>query len=88
MPLDTLTDLVREFALEIDPRLELIGVTNSEGGEGYAELMMRLKGCAVDPCRVTIGVDRTLDRTAMERSLDKPLRDYLARASSTTQRPS
>ena len=81
VPLETLTDLVREIALEIDPRLELLGVTNSEGGEGYAELMIRMKDCANDPCRITIGVDRTLDRTALEQSLDKPLRDYLARSS-------
>ena len=80
VPLDTLGELVREIAADIDPRLDLVGVTNSEGGGGYAELTIRMKDCDCDPCRVTIGVDRTLDRTALERSLDKPLRDYLARA--------
>lgn len=79
VPLDTLTGLVREIALEIDPRLDLLAV-RGDGGEGYVELLIQMTACDHEPCRVTIGVDRTLDRTALERSLDKPLRDYLARA--------
>ena len=80
VPLDMLTALVREIAAEIDPRLDVVGVTDAGGGEGYVEMLVRMTECDREPCRVTIGVDRTLDRTALEQSLDKPLRAYLAKA--------
>jgi hypothetical protein len=81
VPLSTLADLVRTVALDVDPRLEVVGVTNTEGGEAYAEVVIRLMDCDGEPCRLTVGIDRLLDRGALALSLGEQLREYLVRAS-------
>ena len=51
--------IATEVAIRERPDL-LVAVTRSEGESAYAELIVTLLGCAVEPCRILIGVDRDM----------------------------
>jgi hypothetical protein len=51
------TQIAAQAAREQSPNLEVVGVTL--GGEGtYAEVIIDIAGCRVEPCRFSVGVFR------------------------------
>lgn len=59
------------------PRLELVGVTPSEGGSRYTEVIVRIRGCHAEPCHVIIGVDRDASEAAFRQELDRRVRQHV-----------
>ena len=58
MPL-TLPDIRRiaaEVAKEQNPPLDVVAATPSEGESTYVEVLLTVRGCRNEPCRVIVGV--------------------------------
>lgn len=76
MPL-TLMD-VRRIAIDVarqrDPALEVLAATPAEEGSAYAEVIITVKGCHREPCRLLIGVNRG----ATEREVRERFEEHLA----------
>lgn len=57
--------------------LEVLGVTTSEGGSRYTEVIMRIRGCHAEPCQVVIGVDRDVSESTFREEVVKRVRQHL-----------
>ena len=77
LSLKKLAELARAIAGEIDPGLEVIGVTGGKSGSAYVEILLRLHGCDFEPCRISLGADRTQTRQELEQALRESMRAYL-----------
>jgi hypothetical protein len=78
----SLTDVQRiatDVAKAQDPPLEVIGVTSAEGATAYAEVLLTVRGCQVEPCRVLVGVSRNTSEPDCRRSVNERLRQHIAR---------
>ena len=78
MPL-TLAD-VQRIATEVAARESQdlsVAVTRSEGESAYAELIVTLMGCAAEPCRILIGVDRDMTDSQFRVAVRDALRQHL-----------
>jgi len=62
---------------------EFVGVMASEGGSGRVEVMVTIKGCHNEPCRLLLNLSRA-NRAALEdelrRKLHEQLRSHLGQA--------
>jgi hypothetical protein len=65
-------DVIRQHAAP----LELIGLMASEGGSERVEIMVTVKGCHAEPCRLLLNLSRA-DRDTLEAELRKALQDAL-----------
>ena len=54
-----------------------VAVTRSEGESAYAELIVSLMGCAAEPCRILIGVDRDMTEPQFRVAVQDGLRQHL-----------
>lgn len=75
----TLAD-VQRIATEVATweRADLsVAVTRAEGESAYAELIVTLLGCAVEPCRILIGVDRDMTESQFRVAVHDDLRQHL-----------
>jgi hypothetical protein len=70
--------IAREVISKEHPDLEVLGVTTSEGGSRYTEVILRIRGCHAEPCQVIIGVDRDVSEPAFRREVDKRVRQHLS----------
>jgi hypothetical protein len=71
--------LVREIASQVareqHEQLQVVGVRAS--GE-YAEILLSLNDCTIDPCRVMLGVLRDTDPRSLRSSIADSLHRHLA----------
>jgi hypothetical protein len=77
MSIDEALQLAAEVAKEENPRLVVVGLTGSDGSTNYVELLIAIKGCHVDPCRLTIGFDRTIAPARLRGLLLRRIREHL-----------
>ncbi len=78
----TLTEVRRiaaDVAREQDPPLEVMGATPSEGESTYAEVVLTVRGCRVEPCRVVIGITRDTSEADCRRNVEERLQQHLVR---------
>lgn len=59
------------------PTLELLGVTTAEGGSGYTEIIVGIRGCHAEPCQVVVGVNRDASAPELRREIDEQIRQHL-----------
>lgn len=59
-------------------KLEVVGVRPNEGGGEYAEIVMVVKGCHVEPCTILLGVLRGMPESQIRSAIAEKLRDHLA----------
>jgi hypothetical protein len=86
MPL-TLTDLRRiaaDVAAQQDPALEVVAATPAEGESTYVEVILTIRGCQVEPCRVMIGVNRNASEREVRRVVKARLQQHIAEHRSKT----
>ena len=79
LSLDLLTRRVDTLAKEIDSRLAVAGVVGAKGRSNYAEVLLAIRGCEDEPCRLTIGVSRVASLEEMRMAIRKPVEAYLRR---------
>lgn len=77
--LKALRRVATEMARQENPDFQVIGVRRSEGGDGYAEVIVMVRDCDHDPCRMVIGVDRTQPEPAIRLQLAEMFRQQAYR---------
>jgi hypothetical protein len=76
----TLTDVQRiaaDVAREQDRRLEVVGAVPAEGEKAYAEVILTIRGCGVEPCTVVVGVSRDAPEAEIRETVSDRLRRHL-----------
>ena len=63
----------------VDPPLEVMGAASAEGESTYAEVILTVRGCRVEPCRVMIGVNRNASEAECRRVVNQGLQQHLAK---------
>jgi hypothetical protein len=69
--------IAADVAAKQNPALEVVGATVSEGGSRYAEVILTVRGCTKEPCRVVIGVIRDAPEEAFRAEVGKRLGQHL-----------
>ena len=78
----TLTDVRRiaaDVATQQNPAVEVFGATPAEGESTYAEVIVAIHGCRVEPCRLIIGVSRDASEVDCRRTIQQHLLQHLVR---------
>jgi hypothetical protein len=73
----------RRIAAEVlerdHPSLRVMGV-KTEGGSGYAEVIVTVANCHAEPCRLSIGVQRNVSEAAFRTAFDRTVKRHLETA--------
>jgi hypothetical protein len=75
LTLDEVRRIAQEVATARDPNLQVVSASTAEGGSAYTEVMVTVDDCAVEPCRLVIGVDRTTSESLFRETVDEQLRE-------------
>jgi hypothetical protein len=67
-----LISLSETIARDVDPRLEVAGVTSADADAARAEVLVTIRGCHRDPCSLLLNLDRR-DVRAVEHELREKL---------------
>jgi hypothetical protein len=88
LPHDEITSISAEIIRQ-SPPLELVGVAAADGGSSRVELMVTVKGCHEEPCRLVLNLprgDRRSFETELRLKLQTLLRTHLISAESSMTR--
>ena len=81
---------VRRIAQDVvtaqDPNLNVVGVSRSEGGSAYIEVVVIDAKCAEEPCRLVIGGDRRKSESASRAAMQQQLQEQLERRDHASRR--
>ena len=77
LTVENMRRIAADVAAEQTPTLEVVGATVSEGGSRYAEVILSVRGCKTEPCRVVIGVLRDSPEAAFRNEVGKRLGEHL-----------
>jgi len=66
-----------EVARERHPSIAVLAAMTAEGGSEYTEVTLSLRGCASEPCLMTIGLDRSAPESVLRARVDEQLREHL-----------
>jgi hypothetical protein len=69
--------IAAEVAHEESPSLEVSGI-HINGGSGYSEVLMTIRGCRTEPCQIAVGVFRDLPEPALRQEIATALRRHLS----------
>jgi hypothetical protein len=69
-------DAAREVAAAETPSLEVLAAT-PQGDSTATELIINIRGCHVEPCRLVLAFDRNASRTAFKEAVGRSLRLHL-----------
>jgi hypothetical protein len=69
--------IAADVAREQDRRLEVVGAVPAQGEIGYAEVILTIRGCQVEPCTVMIGVSRNATESEIRDTVTDRLRQHL-----------
>jgi hypothetical protein len=75
LDLETVREIASQVAREQHEQLQVVGV-RAEGE--YAEILLSLNGCTIDPCRVMLGVLRDTDPRTLRSYIADSLHRHLA----------
>ena len=77
LSLDEALQVAADVAKAENPQLAVVGLTGFEGSSRYIEMPIALKGCHVEPCRLSIGFDRTISPTQLRETVQRRIREHL-----------
>lgn len=81
MPLSV--EETRRIAVEVlaadHPALHVVGV-KTEPGSGYAEVIVTVANCHLEPCRLSIGIQRDVSEAAFRDAFDQTVKRHLETA--------
>jgi hypothetical protein len=73
----------RRIATEVlaadHPALRVVGV-KTEGGSDYAEIMVMVQNCHIEPCRLSLGVQRGMSEPAFRAAFRQAVNSHVAEA--------
>ena len=58
------------------PALRVVGV-KTEGGSGYAEVIVVVANCHAEPCRLSLGVQRDVSETTFRTAFKQTVRRHV-----------
>lgn len=70
--------IASEVARQENPALEVISTTSSGDLSAYTEVMLTIRGCRAEPCRLMIGVSRNTTEAELRQALADRLRAHAA----------
>jgi hypothetical protein len=76
LTLTEVRDIVADVAKEQHSELDIVGATRSEGDSGYAEVIVSIRGCQIEPCRLVIGVNRNVTKMELRHTVSDRLRRH------------
>ena len=76
--LNEVVSQIKAVLAEEHSALEVIGVSGSEGSGEYVEVVLSIRGCHQEPCRLLIGLQRTPRESSLREEIREKLRDHLA----------
>jgi hypothetical protein len=79
MDLQDLARIVSEAARAENIPVNVIGVTRGEGSVEYAEVILTLLDCDMEPCNVSLGLRRSLSEPALRSEVARKLQHRLSR---------
>jgi len=71
------TRIASAAAREQSPDLEVTGVTFGAGGGDYAEVLLNVRGCRQEPCRMSLGVFRNMSEPQLHAEIADKLRRHV-----------
>ena len=77
--LQSIAQIARDAARESGD-WEVLGVIPAEG-DTYVEILLSVKDCRLEPCRLSLGVLRDLPEDDMQRAIVEQLRSHVTRHS-------
>ena len=78
--------IAQDVVTALDANLRVVGVSRSEGGSAYTEVVVLDANCTEEPCRLVIGGDRTKSESAFRASIHQQLREQMDRRMGATRR--
>src|SRR5262245_14964229 len=72
-----LTRMVSQVATEVAPTVEVLGIVGTQNDSSYVEVLLGLRDCDVQPCRIMVGLDRHMSRDDLRAALRQPILAYL-----------
>jgi hypothetical protein len=79
VPRDLVVKTVEAIARELDGRLSVVGVVGAKAGSDYIEVLVTIRGCEAEPCRLTLGVTHVASQDEISAAVRKTLEAYLRR---------
>ena len=73
--IESITRIARETARETG-EFDVLGVIPAEGGS-YAEILLSVRGCRIDPCRFALGVLRNESEEQLRQTIVDQLRTHV-----------
>jgi hypothetical protein len=77
LSINELEIMVSEVATEVEPTVEVLGILSAQHDTSYVEVLLGIRDCEVEPCRIMIGVDRNMSRSDLRTALRQPILAYL-----------
>ena len=77
LELDDIRRLAVAVARDEHFAIDVVGVLTESGGSGYTEVLVVLRGCAPDECRISVGVDRHAHETVVRSALADKMRAHM-----------
>jgi hypothetical protein len=75
-----ITDIQRvatEVAARRNPDLKVIAVTRTGSDSAYAEVVVKILGCAEEPCQLMIGLSRDASESTVRHTFETELSQHL-----------
>jgi hypothetical protein len=60
------------------PPLDVVGARHSQEGTSYTEVLLTIRGCRTEPCRVLVGVAGHMSEPECRRVIEAKLNEHLA----------
>lgn len=76
LPLRKVTAITRAVVAEVRGDVEMLNVLATDGGSERVELLITIRGCHSDPCRLLLNITRT-NAAEFEKELREKLREAL-----------
>jgi hypothetical protein len=76
LSLEQIAQIVTDTARSLKPPTEVVGVTPVGHDGGYAEVILSVTECAVEPCRLVVGVERAATADVLRRTVTETLREH------------
>jgi hypothetical protein len=77
LSINELTSMVSEVATEVAPSVEVLGILGAQHDTSYVEVLLGVRECDVEPCRIMVGLDRNMSRDDLRAALRQPILAYL-----------
>ena len=78
LTLDDIRRIAAEAAVEENVSADVVGATHAEGNPLYAEVILTLRGCRREPCRVVVGIRRDKAESECRHDARLQLRQHVA----------